>query len=195
MLESERNDDRLFVGGGLQFEAEPAAEPLAQGQSPGAVDAAAERCVQHELHAAAFVEEPLGDDPLLRRHGAKHAAAFGEILGDLQRRLGDKPEIALERRGVGIRFAHVGDLGRQLGRARGPFAEPERDRRRLPLGIGHAHHAALDLQNPPRRVAELKDIADVGFDRRNLRSACRRMCRPAAGGPDNRRRQESPRRR
>ena len=39
VLRAEREHDRLFVGRGLQLEAEAAAEPLAQGEAPGAVDA------------------------------------------------------------------------------------------------------------------------------------------------------------
>ena len=61
-------------------------------------------------------------------------------------------------------LAQIRDLRRQLGRARRTFAEPERDGRRLPVRVGDADDAALDLQNPPRGVAELEDVADVGFD-------------------------------
>ncbi len=59
MLRPERQHDGLFVGRGLQLEAEPDAEALAQGQAERAVDAAAKRRVHDELHAAALVEESL----------------------------------------------------------------------------------------------------------------------------------------
>ena len=60
VLLAERNDDAVVGGGGLQLEIERAAEALAQRQAPGAIDARAEGRVDHELHAAAFVEEALG---------------------------------------------------------------------------------------------------------------------------------------
>ena len=62
VLLGEGDVDAIVGGGGLQFEVEAAAEALAQGESPGAVDAGAEGSVDDELHAAAFVEEALGDD-------------------------------------------------------------------------------------------------------------------------------------
>ena len=72
---------------GLQLEVELAAEPLAQRERPRAVDAAAERRVQHELHAAGFVEEALEDERVLRRQRAEHGAARRGI-DDLLRGLG-----------------------------------------------------------------------------------------------------------
>ena len=68
MLRPERQQQRIFGRRGLQLEIELAAESLAQRQAPRLVDAAAERRVQHELHAAGFVEEPLEHQRLLRRH-------------------------------------------------------------------------------------------------------------------------------
>src|SRR5580693_3654434 len=60
MLLAERQHNAVVGGGGLQLEIERAAEALAQRQTPGAIDARAEGSVQHELHAAAFIEETLG---------------------------------------------------------------------------------------------------------------------------------------
>ena len=62
MLLGQRDVQAVVGGRGLQFEIEAAAEALAQRQSPGFVDAPAERRVDDQLHAAAFVEEALGDD-------------------------------------------------------------------------------------------------------------------------------------
>ena len=63
------SDVQAVVGGGrLQFEIESAAEALAQRQSPGLVDAAAERGMNDELHASAFVEKAFGNDRRLGRH-------------------------------------------------------------------------------------------------------------------------------
>ena len=57
------------------------------------------------------------------------------------------------------------DERRQLSGPARRFAEPERNGRRRAMGIGDADHAAGDLQDAPRAVAELKDVAGVAFDR------------------------------
>ena len=79
MLRSERQQQRVFGRRRLQLEIELPAESLAQRQAPRLVDAAAERRVQHELHAARLVEEALEHERLLRRHGAERGARLGEI--------------------------------------------------------------------------------------------------------------------
>ena len=75
VLIAERQQQSFFRRRRLQLEIELAAEPLAQRQRPGAVDAAAERRVQHQLHAARIVEEALEDDGVLGRQRAKDRAA------------------------------------------------------------------------------------------------------------------------
>ncbi len=62
VLVAQRDHDAVVGRGGLQFEIEGAAESLAQSQPPCAIDARSERRMQHQLHAARFVEEALGDD-------------------------------------------------------------------------------------------------------------------------------------
>ena len=52
VLFAERQQQRILRGGSLQLEVELTAEALPQRQCPGLVDAAAERRVQHQLHAA-----------------------------------------------------------------------------------------------------------------------------------------------
>ena len=83
VLRPQRQHQRVFGGGGLQLEVELAAETLAQGEPPGLVDAAAERRVQHELHAAGLVEEPLEHERVLRGNHPERAPAFGEVRRDL----------------------------------------------------------------------------------------------------------------
>ena len=79
-----QRDVQAIVGRSrLQLEVERAAEALAQRQSPGLVDASAERRMQDELHAAAFIEEALGDDGLLRRHFAQHRPPLHDVLDQL----------------------------------------------------------------------------------------------------------------
>ncbi len=79
----QRQDDRVLGRRRLQLEVELAAEALAQREPPRAVDAAAERRVDDELHAARLVEEALEHDRLLRRQRAERGARRGEVLDDL----------------------------------------------------------------------------------------------------------------
>ncbi len=88
VLLGERDVDAVVGGGGLQFEVEAAAEALAQGQSPGAVDARSEGCVDDQLHAAALVEEALGDDGALSGHGSEDGAALADVGGELAKGVG-----------------------------------------------------------------------------------------------------------
>ena len=61
-------------------------------------------------------------------------------------------------------LAQLAHRARELIAARGRLAEPERDRRRRALRVGHAHGAGGDLQDLPRRVAELEDVARGALD-------------------------------
>ena len=83
VLLGERDIEAVVGRGGLQFEVEGAAEALAQRQSPGFVDAAAEGRVNDQLHAAAFVEEALGDDGLLGGDVAQDGAASDDVFDEL----------------------------------------------------------------------------------------------------------------
>ena len=65
--------------------------------------------------------------------------------------------------------AQLADRARQLVAPRRRFAEPERESLGgAPLRVGDAHVAGRDLQHPPRRVAELEDVAGVALDREVL---------------------------
>ena len=65
MLRTERNHDRVIGRCGLQLEIERTAKAFSQCQTPGAIDPAAERRMQNELHSARFIEEALQDQRLL----------------------------------------------------------------------------------------------------------------------------------
>jgi len=65
----------------LQLEVEAATKAFAQSEAPGLVDAASEGCVEDELHAAAVVEEALGDDGGLGGDSSECSAA-GDDVGD-----------------------------------------------------------------------------------------------------------------
>ena len=83
VLGAERDIDALVGCGGLQFEVESGAEALAEGESPGAVEAASERGVDDQLHAAGLVEEALGDEFLVGGDDAEHALALLDVGDDL----------------------------------------------------------------------------------------------------------------
>ena len=44
------------------------------------------------------------------------------------------------------------------------LAEPEGNRRRSALRVGHADDAARDLEDPPGRIAQLKDVPGIRLD-------------------------------
>ena len=136
MLLGERNVEAVVGGGGLQLEIERAAEAFAQREAPGFVDARAERRVNHQLHAAAFVEKALGDHGGLRGNGAQYGAAGEDVFDDLLGAGIVEAAFALEpvdrrrersaslllgacrgripRRASLIRFAQVGDAARRV---------------------------------------------------------------------------------
>jgi hypothetical protein len=66
--------------------------------------------VQDHLHAAAFVEESLEHDALLRRHGAERAPPVRDVVGDLNRSFRREADLALEGKRVRARLAQVRDL-------------------------------------------------------------------------------------
>ena len=79
----QRQHDIVFGRCRLKLEVELAAEAFAQRQPPGAVDAAAKRGVDDELHAARFVEEALQHDRLLGRQTPECRGGRGEIFDQL----------------------------------------------------------------------------------------------------------------
>ena len=83
VLIAERDDDAVVGRGRLQLEVERAAEALAQRESPRSVDARAERRVQHELHAAPFVEESFGDDGVDAGQRAERGRACAHVQDSL----------------------------------------------------------------------------------------------------------------
>src|SRR5271170_6924156 len=85
VLVAEGNIQAIVGSGGLQFEIERAAEAFSKREAPGLIDAAAERGMDHELHASAFVEEALGDHGVLGGNGAQDGAAGDNIFDRLLR--------------------------------------------------------------------------------------------------------------
>ena len=120
--------------------------------------------MQDHLHAAAFVEETfeydafcVGTVPSTRRPSVMYSAICTAASGADRFRLA-----APSNRRMCSRTSPIS--ADSSARPRRPFAEPEGNGRRLALCVGDSHDAALDLQDSPGGVAELKDVADVGFD-------------------------------
>ena len=138
MLRPERQQHRVVGRRCLELEVELAAEALAQRQTPGFVDAAAERCVQDELHAAGLVEETFEHQRALRRDRPEHAPSIRHEGDDLVRRVRGQPGLAGEPVPDGAEVGIVGqacvdirlqltDRMRQFVASRRCFAQPERD--------------------------------------------------------------------
>ncbi len=157
----EREHDPVVGGRGLQFEIEGAAEALAQRQSPGAIDARAERRVDHQLHAAGFVEEALGDHGVLRRQRAQRALRRREHKRRPARRRGGRGRIRASSQLDGVGSPTISSRSRETScdssRVRpGRFAAPERNRRRRAVRILHAHAARLHAPDAPGSGAQQK---------------------------------------
>ena len=171
---TERQHDRVVARRRLQLEVEAPAEALAERQAERAVDASAERRVDHELHPARLVEEALEDEMVPGRQDAEGELGGAEVADDL--RGGDAVEAALGleplHRARAVvpdqelpdARAQLGHLGGQLGRARGRLAEPEGHRGRRALGVDDAHDAGLDAPDAPRGAAEEERVAGHALD-------------------------------
>src|SRR3954469_21606502 len=86
MRRSERQNDRVFRTPRLQFEIESAAQSLSQRESPGAIQATAERRMNHDVRAAVFVKETFDDDVLLRWHDSQRDFCQRQVFDYLLRR-------------------------------------------------------------------------------------------------------------
>src|SRR5580700_6695582 len=79
------NIDAFVRRRGLQLKIEGTAKAFPKRESPRFIDAAAERSVNHQLHAAAFVEETFRDDRILRGDRAEDRPAGNDVLHGLLR--------------------------------------------------------------------------------------------------------------
>jgi hypothetical protein len=85
VLLGQRNVQPVISGRGLQLKIESHGRSACAAKSPGLVDAAAKRRVDDQLHPAAFIEKPLRNDGLLRRHRAQHGASLQNVFNRLLR--------------------------------------------------------------------------------------------------------------
>ena len=175
----EREDDRVLGRRGLELEVEAAAEALPQRQAPGAVEAAAERRVDDELHAAGASKKRSMTMRCCVGSAPRAASGAGEVVDDLARRLvveADRrersaaiapraPSRAMPRADL---LAQPRHRERQLVAAPRRLAEPERDARRRAVRVLDADAAGLDAQDALAGVAELEDVAGDALDREVL---------------------------
>ncbi len=175
LLGAERQQDRVVGGRRLELEVEPPAEPLAQVEAEGAVEPGAEGRVDHELGAAALVEEALEHQILLRRQHAERRLRGGQVAHDLAGRVVAEAGLGGEPGDRGPAAARAVDLlpdapaqrrhrRRQLRGATGRLAEPERHRRRGAAGVHHAHDARFHAADPPRGAAQEEHVAGHALD-------------------------------
>ncbi|CRM16802.1 hypothetical protein [Pseudomonas sp. 24 E 13] len=174
----QRQHNRIFAGRRLQLEVEGAAKALAQGQAPGAVDTAAKGRVDDQLGAPGRVEKPLHDQGVLRRQGAEGQARAGQVIqqlfgaGAVQAEGVGEPRLRrLQVTGAGAEQVvqlplQTGHRRRQLVAAPRRFAYPERNGRRLTVGVLDAHLAGVHPQDAVGRIAELENIAGDAFHRK-----------------------------
>ena len=196
----ERQHDVVLGRGRLELEVELAAEALAQRQPPGAIDAAAKGRMDHELHAARFIEEALEHDGVLAwarcrarawpRRGSRRAAArrprrcLRSSLSQAVRAARQRDRAAAARRSSARRRETAARARRCA-----PAPRPARTASSAAaLRVLHAHDAALDPQDPIGLVAELEDVAGHALDREvlvhradelvlGLEQTCNRRCR------------------
>ena len=132
--------------------------------------------MNHELHAARLVEEPLGHDLPLRGDAPQHPNGLADVIQKLRRARGAKPAFGA---GPAHRLDGRIETPRQFGpqrrdgfrefrRARGRLPQPEGDVGRKALGVLHAHLVALHALHAPGVVAEQEDVARVRLDREIL---------------------------
>ena len=201
VLLGQRDHDAVVGGRGLQLEIERAAEALAQRQSPGPIDARSERRVDHQLHAAAFIEEALGHHGLLGRQRVQRGHARQNV-GDGLLRAAFVEAAFFDQE---LHRAIGGSLPRSLPALRQllptvrtsarRFAIPERNRWRRATRILHAHAARLHALDAPGAGAEQKHVAGQALDREIFVHACRPLCLRARRPRNSSRCPESRRRR
>jgi hypothetical protein len=155
VLLAQRQEDAVIRRGGLQLEVERSAEALAQRETPGPIDAAAEWRVEDELHPPGLIEEALGDDRPGAGEHSEHLPTGPEVLGQGLHVPGTKAESfqPFGRRGMlEYLVPETPHLARQLVGARGRLAPPERHARRRASRVLDPHHTAAEPLDAPARA-------------------------------------------
>ena len=160
-------EDRIVVGGGLELEIEGRAELLAEGESPGAVNARTEGGVDDELHAAGVVEEALEDDVGVGGDDAEAVAGGANVVDHLAGAVFGQAAFVLDAGDEGFGVVEtIGDLAAEATRllgeldgAAGGFAQPEGDGGGRAVGVDDTDGALLDARDAPGGGAEQEDVA------------------------------------
>jgi hypothetical protein len=115
VLLAQRKQNAVVARGSLQLEVEGSAKRLAQGHTPGAIDAGPERRVQNQLHAPRLVEEAFGDHAGRSGHGAQGGAPGAYVAHQQLGHLRGQAQLLGEPRNYvfasGDVFAQPRDLG------------------------------------------------------------------------------------
>ncbi len=174
---AQREHDGVFGGRGLQLKIERFAKPLAQGQAKSSIEAAAQRTMQHHLHAASAVKKALRHQQLIRRHGAQGMLGCVQVAYQLRHGVGRQRWILAQPSHNALRIAQVqshlpaqgAHLRRQLMGARRRLARPRGNARRRLARILHLHGALAHRQDAPVHGAQNKNVAFVAVDRKVFR--------------------------
>ena len=129
-----------------------------------------ERRMHDQLHAAAFVEEALGDHGVCRWAARPAPPARLARTRRPARRPPVEPafrdqELDARPRRSAISSRSSRHFLRKLERPARRFAAPERNRRRRAMRILHAHAARLHALDPPGSGAQQEHIARQALDR------------------------------
>ena len=176
MLLPEGQDEPVVGRGRLQLEIEGEAEALAERQSPGPRDPPPKGGMEHELHPAALIEKPLRDHRPLGRHHPERRLGGRDVGGGLPGPalvqaglLREPPDGGLRIRPGGrepLRYlrAQFRDGLRELAGAGRGLAQPEGRAGREPVRVLDEDPARADVPDPPRHVAEQKDVVPLALD-------------------------------
>ncbi len=172
MLRPQRQEHAFLGGRGLQLEVERATKLLPQRQSPRPIHSAAEWRVQHQLHAAGFIEESLEHEGVLGREKAEQSLGICQVVNDLMGRRPRDADTVHEPPDGRVRIVEARlDVGAQPSDSPGQFGapgrrlpEPERNVGWLALGVRHPHDAGAYLEDAPGRVPQLEDVARHALD-------------------------------
>jgi hypothetical protein len=150
------DDDPVVRPDRVGFEPQLLADPGAEREPPGGVDAAAERREHAQAPVADLVAEALDHDRTVRGDDAGRVLLLAQELDEVAGGAAVEVVVALEdgRFLLGGPARERADGLAELLRAPDPVALPERDRAREPGGGGDDHAVAGDLLDPPGARAE-----------------------------------------
>jgi hypothetical protein len=160
------DDDPVVRPDRVGLEAELVADARAQSQSPGGVDASAERRQHAQAPVADLVAEPLDHDRPVARHDAGRLLLLAQVGDEVLGRALVQVVAGLDQLGrlaVDGPARELPDRAAELRRAPDRVALPERDRAGSAGCRRDDDAVARDLLDPPRRRTEQEDLAGTGL--------------------------------